>query len=535
MSEQAENIGVIITNCDGNAITAKELESIANGLEKKQEISRKNVVYLGEVTLAKPEVVADTVRTREFTKTVIAGLPTARGKRFLESVAEEADVPRGSLYSVYLGRVDRKKSTINLITEKLSRAVESLSLMPHFEKKRIPIEQSVLVIGGGVAGAQTAAALNSYGYETTLIEKEDTLGGELSGSLKDFSGKHGAEFSRGLENITVYTGTTLARLEGSVGNYQATLDTPEGRKDISCGSCVLAPGIMKEGEWLGQVMDEPSEFLVPVEELHSRVEAFPKVKKERYIGIVLDLFYDETKASTEMALSLARSIQERNLFQAYLFIRDVRVSSLELEEFYDKVRDAGVNIIKYTELEMSAEEDAVVLSCKDSILQTPITVSCDLVGVSRYGVRCAVDPELAEITGIDLDSYGQLQDNNIHLFPGETNRDGVYVVGSARGTYYVPDIIQEAKAVAETVHNVLSQKTMLVELSHADVDPDKCILCLTCIRSCPYKAMYIDHEKGAAQSLPEACKRCGICAGECPAKAITLPIYSDDIVLGQMA
>jgi heterodisulfide reductase subunit A-like polyferredoxin len=159
-----------------------------------------------------------------------------------------------------------------------------------------------------------------------------------------------------------------------------------------------------------------------------------------------------------------------------------------------------------------------------------VNIHCDAVGISTYGTGSAVDPVLIEATGMDTDPFGLLQENNIHLFPGETNRRGVYVAGAARGTFYIPDIIQEAKAVAESVHLLLSQGSITVEMSNATVDTDKCVLCLTCIRSCPYKAMYIDHEKGAAQSVAEACMRCGICAGECPAKAIELPVYSDSLL-----
>jgi heterodisulfide reductase subunit A-like polyferredoxin len=73
-----------------------------------------------------------------------------------------------------------------------------------------------------------------------------------------------------------------------------------------------------------------------------------------------------------------------------------------------------------------------------------------------------------------------------------------------------------------------------VELSQPVVDPDKCVLCLTCVRSYPHKAMAVDRGKGAAASSPEACQRCGICAGECPARAITLPAYSDKVLLAMI-
>jgi heterodisulfide reductase subunit A len=161
-------------------------------------------------------------------------------------------------------------------------------------------------------------------------------------------------------------------------------------------------------------------------------------------------------------------------------------------------------------------------------------LSCDLIGISLSGVFPGVDPEVAVLTGLSLDALGQFQENNVHLFPGKTNRPGIFVVGACKGRDYIPDIITDAKATALSVHTLLSGKSMEVVLSSVTVNEDKCILCLTCIRSCPFQAMKVDGEKEAAVCIPEVCQKCGSCAGECPAKAITLPAYSDDVILSQI-
>ncbi len=109
----------------------------------------------------------------------------------------------------------------------------------------------------------------------------------------------------------------------------------------------------------------------------------------------------------------------------------------------------------------------------------------------------------------------------------------MFVVGSCRGEQDGATALRDARAAALAAHQLLSQKSLAVELSHPVVDPDKCVLCLTCIRSCPFKAMRIYMEEKRADSIPEACRRCGICAGECPAKAITLPAHSDAIVMAR--
>ena len=163
-----------------------------------------------------------------------------------------------------------------------------------------------------------------------------------------------------------------------------------------------------------------------------------------------------------------------------------------------------------------------------------MSLECELAGVSGYGVASAADPELARLFGVTLDALGQMQANNIHLFPGETNRPGIFAAGACRGQFYPPRIESEARATALAVHQLLAPGVLEVELAQPVVDEDKCALCLTCVRSCPHGAMYVDRAKGAAASAPEACRRCGICAGECPAKAITLPVWSDRVVMSQV-
>jgi heterodisulfide reductase subunit A-like polyferredoxin len=224
------------------------------------------------------------------------------------------------------------------------------------------------------------------------------------------------------------------------------------------------------------------------------------------------------------------------------------VASLPLEGLYDRAREAGVDIVKHdgsVELrpaEAPAEPPAVGAAANgleilftDSLLGTRAILRCALAGVSRYGVRSAADAALAAALGLSTDGLGQLQENNLHLAPEATNRPGLFVVGSCRGQHYLPQIQAEARAAALAVHRLLAPGFLAVQLSSPTVDPDKCALCLTCVRACPYKAMVVDAENEAAKSLPEACQRCGICVGECPARAIQLPAWSDAALLAQLA
>lgn len=54
------------------------------------------------------------------------------------------------------------------------------------EEKEIPVIQSALVIGGGIAGMQSALDLADAGYKVTLVEKEPSLGGLMAQLAKTY-------------------------------------------------------------------------------------------------------------------------------------------------------------------------------------------------------------------------------------------------------------------------------------------------------------------------------------------------------------
>ncbi|MBN1807933.1 MAG: FAD-dependent oxidoreductase [Planctomycetes bacterium] len=67
----------------------------------------------------------------------------------------------------------------------------------------------------------------------------------------------------------------------------------------------------------------------------------------------------------------------------------------------------------------------------------------------------------------------------------------------------------------------------------AEVDPDKCVGCYTCVRICPYGVATVGHT--AAEAPAEACLTCGLCAAECPAAAISLQRFGRGLVHERLA
>ena len=133
--------------------------------------------------------------------------------------------------------------------------------------------------------------------------------------------------------------------------------------------------------------------------------------------------------------------------------------------------------------------------------------------------------------GLAAGPHGFAQPDNVHLFPVETNREGIYVIGPGRRPVGLRQSWAEAEVAASRVKTLLGSAEA-VRPVRATIDRGKCTICLTCARFCPHGAIGWDNR---AQVLPAACQGCGICAAECPMEAIQLVEASDAQVEAQLA
>ena len=92
--------------------------------------------------------------------------------------------------------------------------------------------------------------------------------------------------------------------------------------------------------------------------------------------------------------------------------------------------------------------------------------------------------------------------------------------------------IAQAKAAVARSMTILGKETILVGGIVAEVNSEKCVVCVTCVRTCPYGAPSIGDE-GHAVIDPAECRGCGACVAECPGKAITLKHFTDDQIMAK--
>jgi len=111
---------------------------------------------------------------------------------------------------------------------------------------------SVLILGGGITGIQAVFNLSQLGIETTLVEREKELGGNLKSLGSTFpEGKQASDLIenkvkeiRSSQKTTILTGAELSSITGESPDFKASLKTSKGTREVKSSSIIVATGFM---------------------------------------------------------------------------------------------------------------------------------------------------------------------------------------------------------------------------------------------------------------------------------------------------
>ncbi len=148
------------------------------------------------------------------------------------------------------------------------------------------LNKRILVLGGGIAGLTAAREASKAGYEVTIVEKSDKLGGKALGWRKQFPTAYPfAELEAptidalvkevgGNSKIAVKLNTEVARIGGAPGNFNATFKATgsTGEWDAPAKVTVDQQDAIAKG-----TMEDPNKGMKPYAELNPDGELFGAV------------------------------------------------------------------------------------------------------------------------------------------------------------------------------------------------------------------------------------------------------------------
>jgi heterodisulfide reductase subunit A len=178
------------------------------------------------------ELIKTDIAENGLNRVVVAACSPHLHEHTFRSACEEAGLNPYLCHMVNIREHDSWVHTGPAATEKakdlLRAAVQRVAWNEPLERRRIPIRQSVLVVGGGIAGIHAALTLANAGKKVYLVEREPSIGGHMAMFDKTFptldcaacilTPKMTAVKSN--PNITLWTYSEVVSVEGYVGDFR---------------------------------------------------------------------------------------------------------------------------------------------------------------------------------------------------------------------------------------------------------------------------------------------------------------------------
>ena len=155
----------------------------------------------------------------------------------------------------------------------------------------------------------------------------------------------------------------------------------------------------------------------------------------------------------------------------YQFYIDMRAFGKGYEEFFERIKDEGVFVVRGRSAKVEDREGRMVIRGEDivhdRIMEFPVDMVLLAVGLEpAKGAR-----RLARTLGVDPANDGWFTELNYNSDPTATNRSGIHVAGVCQGPKDIPDTVAQASAVAARVLGSVISGSIRVQ--PASVSPEE--------------------------------------------------------------
>jgi quinone-modifying oxidoreductase subunit QmoB len=435
----------------------------------------------------------------------------------------------------------------------------------------------ILVIGGGITGMSAALDAAKAGYPVTIVEKEAQLGGAalnwrsqlptaapyealvppvVAQKIKEVQAN---------PNITVKTGTVLARLAGQPGEFTATFKKPgekiefdvpyplppemkvdangkeldaenmnkkymeynQGKSDILTidpngelfGAVVLAAG-WRPAEVQGEAFAHLGVGTTPDVITNAQFEALAKKgkivrpsdgKEAKAVVFVQSPGKDQDDADFDYAgavtslVALKQAKYVRNDYadgKAYIFYQHMRTPGLN-ENFYKSIQqDPGIFMTKGNVVSVTKNGSGLVVEATDTLLGKKLQVKADLVVLAAGMIPATADDPVVNMAYRQGPAF-----RDIKLFNGYCDSNFIcFPYETQRTGIYAAGTVRRAMTTEEAMEDATGAALKAIQ----------------CIESA--KRGVAVHPRSGDMTFPDfffqRCTQCKRCTEECPFGAL---------------
>jgi heterodisulfide reductase subunit A2 len=520
-------IGVIVCRCGINIAATVDVPAVV-----KYASSLPNVKYAGELMFScaqdSQKVIKSAIEQHKLNRLVVAACTPRTHEPLFQKTLEQAGVNPYLFefanireHCSWVHQKEPEKAT-RKATDLIRAAVAKIKLATPLYKKSMGVHKGALIIGGGLAGMTAALDLAEQGFPVTLVEKDDSLGGNFKHVRSTLSGeKTGAKLEslnkqvRNHPNITLFLGASVTGVSGYIGNFTTTVSSTS--KTIEHGVVIVATGAQQytpEEYCYGR-----DERVITQRAFEEKLENdFQSVASQKSIVMIQCVGSRDDKRGycsrvcCSNAIKNAIKVKELNPKTAvYVLFRDVRSYGLR-EKYYRMAREKGVLFVRFNEHEKPDVKVAggkLTVKVKDEILGKTVQLSPGFLVLSA-GITANPDNKaLSQFLKVPLEQDGFFLEAHVKLRPVDFATDGVFVCGLAHYPKDIGETIAQARAAAGRAATVLSKDTVESEGKISGVRAELCSGCGLCAAVCAYNAVEIDPARNVAVVNETLCKGCG--------------------------
>lgn len=582
-----EKIGVYICHCGGNISDYVNVEELSKMFGNEDNVIISKDVMFACADSNQNEMIKD-IQEQGLDSIVVCSCSPKLHLHTFKNVASRAGLNPSNYVQVNIreqcswAHSDQPHEASVKAAGLIQAGINRVSYSESLDAIDISVKNTALVIGAGISGMKAAIDMAKSGTEVFLIEKEYLVGGRIAQKESLFpTNQSGKEIITALyqqikrfPNITLFTGATLEKVSGSLGNFN--LEIKVNHKDISpiadpkeaklvmdqyennekkeieetisliVGAVLVASGFNhyqpKEGEFGFQTIDN----VITLPELDTLMGNNPKQlvyngKKIHSIAFIYCVGSRQTKGENKYcsrqccSSTIHTSLQLKEKYkdiQTYHLYRDIRTYGKQ-ELLYEQSSKQGDLYFKYEEKEAPVVEKdgkTTVVKVKDYLTaKMPLEIEADLVVLVTGMVPREDAPHIADLLKIPTGSDKFFNEIHPKLKPVETVIKGVYIGGTCQGPKNISESVQSSMSGASKIIALLKSGTVSIDPIIARVDPEVCTWCGKCAGVCDYTAIkkVLHGEKHVAGVNKAVCTGCGICAPVCPVNAIEIAQYTD--------
>src|SRR3972149_10119868 len=481
---QAPRIGIFICHCGTNIAGVVDVPEVLEYVKNLPDVVyvENNLYTCSNDT---QEKIKKLVEEHNLNRVVVASCTPRKHEPLFRNTIREASL---NPYLFEMANIRDQCSWVHMHEpEKATRkakdlvrmAVAKVRLLEPLQRRKVGINHSALVIGGGLSGMSAALEIAEKGYDVYLIEKEKKLGGNLQRIHFLFNGGKPQEQLDSLierikvnDKIHLYTDTKISNIEGFFGNFKTTIKKGSGKpSEIEHGVIIVATGAQeyKPTEYLygknekvitqlqlEEWLSVNGKQLVKQSPIHQLTDCNTVVMIQ-CVGSRDDERPYCSRVCCSEAVKNALKIKEANpKTNVFILYRDIRTYGFK-ESYYSKARQMGVIFIRYDKdkkPEVVEKNGVLKVSLVDPILNRPVTINADLLVLSAGTIPHPENKDLAQMLKVPLDQDKFFLEAHMKLRPVDFATEGVFLCGLAHSAKSIEESITQACGAAARARTI---------------------------------------------------------------------------------